>query len=503
MQGFTMIEANYWKEGSKHQWVYYAKDNSSLEGLSEKINPDELLCSNEEEIVNLGIRRVNGRLYSGNYVGVCRLKCLSGKGALSNDGREIILKVEPRFPISVVDMLNALRSDDEFEHYLAPQTNRLNEANREIEDLRDNELFCFFDEEDPIFLQDDIAKESSIITASVYITMLKALCSRPLMGRMVRHEENLTGKAKGKIVFSKNIRANILKGRDDRIYCRYLQYSEDILENRVLSAALHKAELFFSQYFGSAAGDKNSFREMISYSRKALSHVSYTKISRLDLNRIKTTGVYVYYKPVINAAKMVLNEMTLEANGGSAVTSYVVPYAVSMDKLFEMYVRAYFKRAGVLSYDSKESGIRILQYDDKTAVLREKNRTYANYISGNIKPDIIIYDPETGNYVVFDVKYKDSLSSRYARPDRMQILAYGLMLGCNNVGNIFPAQDGTNNVYYKRNEINSNESRTHYYNQLEVAIDSDWKFEITHKDDETKIRVMEYLRGLFALRQDM
>ena len=30
-----------------------------------------------------------------------------------------------------------------------------------------------------------------------------------------------------------------------------------------------------------------------------------------------------------------------------------------------------------------------------------------------------------------------------------------------------------------------------YYNQLEVAIDSDWKFEITHKDDETKIRVME------------
>lgn len=206
---------------------------------------------------------------------------------------------------------------------------------------------------------------------------------------------------------------------------------------------------------------------------------------------------------MINAAKMVLNEITLEANGGSAVTSYVVPYAVSMDKLFEMYVRAYFKRAGVLSYDSKESGIRILQYDDKTAVLREKNRTYANYISGNIKPDIIIYDPETGNYVVFDVKYKDSLSSRYARPDRMQILAYGLMLGCNNVGNIFPARDGTNNVYYKRNEINSNESRTHYYNQLEVAIDSDWKFEITRKDDETKIRVMEYLRGLFALRQDM
>lgn len=491
-----MINTNYWKESSKYQWVYYAKDNSSLEGLSEKINTDELLCSNNKEIVNLGIRRINGRIYSGNYVGVCRIKDISGKALLSNDGREVILKVEPRFPVSVVDMLNTLREDDEFERYLAPQTNRLSDVNQEIEDLMDNELFHFWDAENPILLQDDIAKESSIVTASIYITILKSLCKRPLMGRMVCNEENLVGKLKGKILFSKNIRANTLKGRDDRIYCRYLRYSEDILENQVLLVALHKAELFLNQYFGSATGIRNSFREMISYSRKALSHVSYTKISRLDLNKIKTTGVYVYYKPVINAAKMVLNEITLEANGESAITSYVVPYAISMEKLFEMYVRAYLKKSGVLSYYSKEKGIRILQYDDKITVLREKNKVYANYIGGNIKPDIVIYDSETEKYVVFDVKYKDSSKSRYARPDRMQILAYGLMLGCNNIGNIFPTQDGTNNVYYKRNEINSHESRRRYYNQLEIAIDPKWKFEVLCKNGDKKMRVMEYLKKL-------
>lgn len=493
-----MIEANYWKQSSTHQWVYYAKDNSSLEGLSEKINPEELLCSNDEEIINLGIRRANGRLYAGNYVGVCRLKSVTGRNITTNDGKEVILKVEPRFPISVVDMLNTLRDDDEFEHYLAPQTNRLNDENQEIEDLRDNELFHFFDEEDPIFIQDAIAKESSIITASVYITMLKSLCSRPLMGHMVRREENLVGKAKGKIVFSKNIRANTLKGRDDRIYCRYLQYSEDILENRVLKAALHKAELFLNQYFGSATSNRNSFREMISYCRKALSHVSYAKISRTDLNTIKTAGVYVYYKPVVNAAKMVLNEITLQANGTSAVTSYVVPYAISMDKLFEMYVRAYFKRAGVLSYDSKEPGIRLLQYDNKTPVLKEKGKAYARYISGNVKPDIIIYDPKTDRYLVFDVKYKDSSSSRYARPDRMQIMAYSLMFGCDSVGNIFPTQDGTSNVYYKRNEINTLETRIRRYDQLEISIDSEWSFDMICKDGETKMTVMEYLTKLLS-----
>ncbi|RAZ59233.1 restriction endonuclease, partial [Klebsiella oxytoca] len=75
-----------------------------------------------------------------------------------------------------------------------------------------------------------------------FISLLRSLCSRPLMGRTVSREENLTGKARGRIVFSRNIRHNTLRGRDDRLYCRYLQYTEDILENQILKAALKKAE---------------------------------------------------------------------------------------------------------------------------------------------------------------------------------------------------------------------------------------------------------------------
>ncbi len=494
-----MIERSFWEEGSKNQWVFYAKDNSSLEGLSEKINAEEVQCSNDDEIVNLGIKRVNGRLYAANFVGVCRLKNAFGKAITTTDGREVILKIEPRFPISVVEMLNALRDDDEFERYLAPQTNRINEANREIEDLADNELFHFFENEDPIYLKDSIARESSIITASIFITMLKSLCTRPLMGRMERREENLVGKVKGKIVFSKNIQKNTLRGRDDRIYCRYLEYTEDIIENQVLKAALYKSEMFLNKYFGSANGNGNSFREMVAYCRNALSHISYKKITRLDINAIKTTGVYAYYKPVINAAKMVLNEITLEATGASTVTSYVVPYAVSMDKLFEMYVRAYLKKAGIKSYNSREAGIKLSQYDDKTAVLRERNKEYSKYIAGNIKPDIVIYNDNNENYVVFDVKYKNPLNSKSSRPDRLQILAYALMLNCRNVGNIFPTQDGTNNTYFKRNEINSREETPRYYNQMNVAIDSNWAFDIQEEGGSSSTTILDYCKRLLDL----
>ena len=39
--------------------------------------------------------------------------------------------------------------------------------------------------------------------------------------------------------------------------------------------------------------------------------------------------------------------------------SHVIPYAISMDKLFEMYIRSYLKMAGVLSHALEQT----LKYD--------------------------------------------------------------------------------------------------------------------------------------------
>lgn len=468
-----MESKNHWVEGPRNQWIFCADDNTSLEGLTEKININEVYCTDDSVLTNLGVRKINGRIYAGNYVGVCRLKSVTGSTIKTNDGREVILKIQPRFSLSAVEMLNIIKEDEEFERYLAPQTTRIGTADREVEDLINNELFHFFSDEDPIFLQDEIAKESSIITASVFISLLYNLCKRPLMGKTIRREENLIGKAKGKILFNQNIRFNTLKGRDDRLYCRYLQYTEDIIENQILKAALRKVELFISQYFHSVSAYRNTFREMLSYCNNALAHISNKKISRYDLNGIKTSGVYVYYKPVINAAKIVLNEITMAANGSSTITSYVIPYAISMEKLFEMYIRSYFKRAGVNVYGAKEPGIQLIPFDDKTMVLKERNKLLANYINGALKPDIILFNPETTRYAIFDVKYKASTNTRFSRSDRMQILAYGLMFNAENIGNIFPTQEETGNIFYRSNEINSNESMIRRYHQLEIAIDKE------------------------------
>ena len=80
-----------------------------------------------------------------------------------------------------------------------------------------------------------------------------------------------------------------------------------------------------------------------------------------------------------------------------------------MDKLFEMYVRAYFKRAGVKSYDSNESGIRISRYDDKTAVLIVAENAHNEALAVHTYPfetsldkqGVLLLRSDTSNSVTF------------------------------------------------------------------------------------------------------
>ena len=66
----------------------------------------------------------------------------------------MILKIQPSFPLSVVDMLNAIQEDDEFERFLAPQTTRIGATDLEVEDLIKKEG-SHFDEKWPpsIFIE--------------------------------------------------------------------------------------------------------------------------------------------------------------------------------------------------------------------------------------------------------------------------------------------------------------------------------------------------------------
>ena len=467
---------NGWQEARDGKRIYVITDNTFMEGFIEFLKEgdrDRLFVSYSKSRINLGIHYYNNRLYSSNFVGICRLKTSDGENLYDKEGNELVLKVIPRFNVTVVELLNYIREDDEFDRYMAPQTISNRYKEKEIETIDKNEIFYFFENETPLKVDDDISDENSIITVTVFLSLLRLLCKRPLMGKMLKKEENLTGKVKGKVVIEKNIKSNTMHGRNDRFYCRYLQFTDDILENQILKSALKKSKRFIVEYFGDGSKDNNNYTSMISYCSNTLRHISDVKFNSSACNGLKFTGCYAYYKPVIAMARMIFDDISIESTGEVNTTGYIVPYAISMEKLFEVYVRTYLKKNGIYSYKTKETtGIRMEKFDDKTDVFIEDEELNnpGEYISGSIKPDLVLIDQRTGETVVMDVKYKDYTKGN-SRNDRLQLLAYSMMLNADNVGIILPTP-GEVEIFDAR-RINSMEHRTVKYHQMLLGIMKD------------------------------
>lgn len=467
---------NGWQEPKNGKRIYLITDNTKMDGLITYIKPediDRLYVACSESRVNLGIHYYKNSLYSSNLVGICRIKSSDGETLYDADGNELLIKVVPRFNVTVVELLNYIRDDDEFDRYMAPQTISNRHKEKDIEAIEQNEIFYFFENEKPLKVDDRTSEENSIITVTVFLIMLRLLCRKPLMGRMQKEEENLTGKVKGKIVIEKNIRSNTMYGRNDRFYCQYLRFSDNIIENQILKAALEKAKRFIAEYFHGCSKDNNNYISIISYCSNALRHISDIQVSGRACNGIKFSGCYTYYKSVMAMARMVLDDISVESTGEISTTGYVVPYAISMEKLFEVYVRAYLKKNGIESYRSKnDKGIRLEKFDDKTDVFMEEEglANPGKYISGSIKPDLILTDRESGETAVFDVKYKDYTNGD-SRNDRLQLLAYSMMMNANNVGIILPAQVDVE--IFDARRINSMENRIVKYHQILLGMMKD------------------------------
>ncbi|TBL80847.1 5-methylcytosine restriction system specificity protein McrC [Paenibacillus thalictri] len=426
------------------------------------------LSDRHHPYTNLGIYQdQQGRYLAKGYVGVCRLKA-NGRRVLDKEGRECILRVVPRFPgLEPLAMLNELQDDDEFAQYLMPERALLKGSTEESKDILDNELFYFYPNEPLIPLAHEAMKDSSLLTVMLFLNGLKAVCRKPLMGSMQQHEENLTGKVKGKILVSPNIKHNAARARVERIYCRYQVYSMDILENRILKYALHKANRFLNRFFSHVSTDSlQKIRQAVHYCNKALEHVSLKNITEAELRSAKAAGFYAYYKPVLEAAKMVIKGISIRADGEVEDVGYITPYAINMQKLFEFYVRAVIKRELKKNPDWH---ISLEPYFKPHEIHRNENI----YLMRNVRPDIVLKymklegDQSEAKYIVFDVKYKRSDNKFSAREDTHQLLSYRMLFDAEHIGFLFP-----NCVESSQpTEIVSRQHTKTYYYQFKVSLE--------------------------------
>jgi len=241
-----------------------------------------------------------------------------------------------------------------------------------------------------------------------FLSLVETITKQGLKRNYVIRDENLSSKIKGKILFSQQLKKNILSKREDRIYCRFQEYTIDCFENRLLKKAL-----LFVQRYTAKHLDKEKYKLLFQKQNRLLSAFANIseEISYSEIKRIKINALYKEYLEAIDLANQILRRF-----GYSYMNTYnkdekkLPPFWIDMSKLFELYIYSLLKDAygSKIMYQLSEDG---------------KRQTHGHY--GDI--DFMKLDEN----ILIDTKYKEiyTQDGKYDIDNIRQLSGYARDLG--------------------------------------------------------------------------
>ena len=292
-------------------------ENEAFWGRIDLLRPD----------INLGIHRYNDGLWTSGLVGVSRVFDRDTK-PIQEKGREHIIITESSYGLDPWDMLEEVMLDEEYDNYMSEL----------IEDGRF--LYRIFSDQPLIKIPNSIDIKAEILFALSYVNACYSLCKKGLKKSLVYHEENFTAKVRGKIDVNKNIKQNTSRGRMDKFCCKYVDFTEDTLENRIIKKTLIRSDKILKLKFG----QDTSVRGKIGFCLNCLRHIKTVDIVKSDFNNVNIGGLYSYYKPVLQLARALTELFHKGYTSTNNKDYYTIPYAINMETLFEYYARTKLKK---------------------------------------------------------------------------------------------------------------------------------------------------------------
>lgn len=183
--------------------------------------------------------------------------------------------------------------------------------------------------------------------------------------------------------------------------------------------------------------EDTSIRKKVLFCLNSLRHVKDTSVTNSDFNSAEVSGLYSYYKPVLQQARAILGFKFQSYSDAPVGTEerpvYTIPFVINMETLFEYYARTVLKRT------FSEDCYRIEKYSRKLFLQRDvyapESSEKGIHLMPFCIPDIIVLRNETPALVI-DAKYK--VSGRPDRADSHQLLAYVLLTGVDRCAFILP-----------------------------------------------------------------
>ena len=337
-------------------------------------------CTNFQDPKTLGLHIRGGVIRPGNFIGVVRIG-------------DCILQVHSKFQKPEMDyMAMFLRCADH------PQVGG-----------HMQNCLHFWPEESLIEVDD--APDFCGLIAAAFLRELNDLCAHRLRRNFVREEANLVGKAKGKILSAENIRRNLSRGRAERVFCAYQSVSDDILENRILRAALERVAVYLSGA-GLFRDGQGTLERWVRSCRSHLRGVSVVRVRGGDFLSARSRGAFSHYRRPLHLARAVLESTGFDLDGANGRASGVVPFALNSAELFERWAQV--KLLESAEFSGLQAG-----YERSNTFSREGGQIA-------IRPDFWIRKKGENPAMILDAKYKSAPQNfgEVAKKDIYQMVAY-------------------------------------------------------------------------------
>lgn len=192
--------------------------------------------------------------------------------------------------------------------------------------------------------------------------------------------DNLNSRVKGKILVGRNIKANLVKGKQTHTLCQYQEFGVNCDENKILKKAYQFARRAIQRY--SNGFDTQPLLEIINYIHPAFENVS-DDIEVRTITALKISPLFREYDQAIKLAKLILKRFSYNITKTEQEIIMTPPFWIDMSKLFELYV-----------------------YKKLREVFRGKDEVEYHYSDHFKEIDFLINSPKNGVKMVIDTKYK-------------------------------------------------------------------------------------------------
>jgi len=245
-----------------------------------------------------------------------------------------------------------------------------------------------------------INKESDFLTPLLivqFLQLLKNIVIKGLKKSYYKVERNLSGKIKGKISLTKQIKQNFFHNKAAKTVCEFDEYGINCSENKILKCTLK----FIQKYIGQFPEFSKELVSIINFCIPAFEMVD--NVVNVEVMYKNHNNVfYKEYKEALQVAGLVLKRFGYNIKEVSTeVSNYtnVPPFWINMPKLFELYILGMLK-------DRFGSQIRF---------------QFEGYKSQ--KPDFLLVNDS--HKMVIDTKYRKAyLDDNYNIEDIRQISGY-------------------------------------------------------------------------------